>query len=91
MFFRHSQVRLIWRLDLVLVLAITFRKLLDDFKDLRRKPHTRSGQELNFLADPKFVRCHSIPIEGQQENSVGGCHSAIGLEQREHLITEGRD
>jgi hypothetical protein len=60
-FFRYSQVRLIYRLDLVLVLPIAFRKLLDDLKDLRRsKSHTLSGQQLNFFANPEFVRYHSI-------------------------------
>src|SRR5262245_57133687 len=39
-----------------MVTAITFRKPVDDFKNLRGKPQTRSGQEVNFLADPKICR-----------------------------------
>ena len=60
-FFRHSQVRIICRLDLILVLPIAFRKLLNDLIDLgSRKSDGRSGQELNFLADPEFVRRHLV-------------------------------
>jgi hypothetical protein len=33
MFFRHSQMRLIHRLDFILVLPIAFRKLLNDLVD----------------------------------------------------------
>ncbi len=58
-FLRHSQVRLIYRLDLIMVLPIAFRKLLNDLIDLgSRKSNAQSGQELNFLADSEFVRRH---------------------------------
>src|SRR6266536_1634041 len=58
-FLRHSQVRLIYRLDLIMVLPIAFRKLLNDLVDLgSRKSNAQSGQELNFLADSEFVRRH---------------------------------
>jgi len=43
-FFRHCQVRIICRLDLILVLPIAFRKLLNDLIDLgSRKSDGRSG------------------------------------------------
>src|SRR6266571_2026824 len=58
-FLRHSQVRLIYRLDLIMVLPIAFRKLLNDLIDLgSRKSNAQSGQELNFLADSEFVHRH---------------------------------
>ncbi len=43
-FFRHCQVRIICRLDLILVLSIAFRKLLNDLIDLgSRKSDGRSS------------------------------------------------
>ncbi len=52
-------MRITQRFDLVLELSVRFRKLLNDFIDLSsRKSDGRSDREVNFIANPEFMRRH---------------------------------